>query len=141
MLSRSLRHLSSHFISDSFHNAIYTSTTIHGLLALTQEDLLEPNKTSATNSSIHDIRINQSSSSQIWCYGLLLVTVRSFMAVFVLCFLPLISKSYHNYFLTTVICCWIIDWISSIPFDSNCICIRKQVELALFWWNIHILYY
>ena len=72
-------------------------------LALAQEDLVEPNKTSVTNSSIHDIVINQSSSSQIWCYGLLSVTVKSFMAVIGLCFLPLMSKSYYNHFLTTMI--------------------------------------
>ena len=72
-------------------------------LALAQEDLVEPNKTSVTNSSIHDIVMNQSSSSQIWCYGLLSVTVKSFMAVIGLCFLPLMSKSYYNHFLTTMI--------------------------------------
>ena len=73
-------------------------------LALAQEDLVEPNKTSITNSSIYDdIIINQSSSSQIWCYGLLSVTVKSFMAVIGLCFLPLMSKSYYNHFLTTMI--------------------------------------
>jgi len=69
-------------------------------LALAQEDVVEPNKTSVTNSSI---AINQSSSSQIWCYGLLSVTVKSFMAVIGLCFLPLMSKSYYNNFLTTMI--------------------------------------
>ena len=69
-------------------------------LALAQEDVVEPNKTSVTNSSI---AINQSSSSQIWCYGLLSVTVKSFMAVIGLCFLPMMSKSYYNHFLTTMI--------------------------------------
>jgi len=72
-------------------------------LTLAQEDLVEPNKTSVTNSSIHDIVINPSSQSQIWCYGLLSVTVKSFMAVIGLCFLPLMSKSYYNHFLTTMI--------------------------------------
>jgi len=65
------------------------------------EDIIEPLNTSETNTSI--IINDKPSINQVWCYGLLSVTVKSFMAVIGLAFLPLMSKSFYNNFLTTMI--------------------------------------